>query len=50
MAALDPNFKLAYAKAKWDSEYFEAGVARLECLVSICIILVTFINTSSNAV
>jgi hypothetical protein len=33
MAALDPNFKLAYAEAKWDSKYFEAGLTQLKQVV-----------------
>jgi hypothetical protein len=36
--ALDPNFKLAYAEAKWDSEYFVAGLAQLEGVVRMCIL------------
>ena len=30
---LDPNIKLAYAEAKWDSEYYEMGLRRLEAVV-----------------
>ncbi|KAG2336033.1 hypothetical protein BDR05DRAFT_897307, partial [Suillus weaverae] len=32
--ALDPNYKLAYAKDKWDMQYFEDGMAHLENIVS----------------
>lgn len=32
--ALDPNYKLAYTKDKWDTQYFEDGIAHLENLVS----------------
>ncbi len=38
MAALDPNLKLAYAEAKWDSEYFQAGLAQLKWVVCMCIL------------
>ena len=31
--ALDPNWKLAYARAKWSKENFDAGVQRLENVV-----------------
>jgi hypothetical protein len=31
--ALDPNYKLAYAEAKWDPEFFRQGVERLEQVV-----------------
>jgi hypothetical protein len=32
-AALDPKWKLAYAREKWDKHYFNAGVKRLEKVV-----------------
>ncbi|KAG1875359.1 hypothetical protein C8R48DRAFT_592907, partial [Suillus tomentosus] len=32
--ALNPNYKLAYGKDKWDTQYFEDGMAHLENLVS----------------
>ena len=38
MAALDPNLKLAYAEAKWDLEYFQAGLAQLKQVVHMCIL------------
>jgi hypothetical protein len=31
--ALDPNFKLAYAEAKWDTEFYEEGLDRLNRVV-----------------
>jgi len=31
--ALDPKWKLAYTRAKWDEEYFNAGVEELENVV-----------------
>lgn len=32
-AALDPKWKLAYAREKWESHYFNSGVRRLEEVV-----------------
>ncbi|KIJ15094.1 hypothetical protein PAXINDRAFT_77655, partial [Paxillus involutus ATCC 200175] len=32
--ALDPNFKLEYAKESWNSKYFGEGMAALEQVVS----------------
>ncbi|KAG2749565.1 hypothetical protein P692DRAFT_20731536, partial [Suillus brevipes Sb2] len=32
--ALDPNYKVAYAKAKWASQDFDDGMRRLEDVVS----------------
>ena len=31
--ALDPNWKLAYIKEKWDHKFFDAGVTQLELTV-----------------
>ncbi|KIK82627.1 hypothetical protein PAXRUDRAFT_14687 [Paxillus rubicundulus Ve08.2h10] len=33
--ALDPNFKLEYAKESWDSKYFGEGMAALEQVFDI---------------
>jgi hypothetical protein len=33
MLALDPKWKLAYAREKWDKDQFDAGVKRLEDVV-----------------
>jgi hypothetical protein len=34
LQALDPNIKTAYAKEKWQPEFYEAGLRRLEEVVS----------------
>jgi hypothetical protein len=34
LAALDPNYKVTYAKAKWASQDFDDGMRRLEDVVS----------------
>jgi len=34
-AALDPNYKVAYAKAKWEPKDFDGGMKRLENAVGL---------------
>jgi hypothetical protein len=38
--ALDPNIKTAYAEEKWQKEFFDAGLRRLEEVVSLSMLLI----------
>jgi hypothetical protein len=33
--ALDPTYKVAYTKDKWEPQYFKDGMSRLEKVVSL---------------
>jgi hypothetical protein len=38
--ALDPNIKTAYAEEKWQQEFFDTGLRRLEEVVSLSMLLI----------